>query len=156
MTIQEALNWCKDNCVSISFQTHPGQSLVRVQRSDSEYVEDDDFLHAVTRLQQLIARNHKKKRNIDDTPLETLTFEGRNCRGRLLRVARAIRAETVGELLEWAKAQPRGLEKITSYRNIGEQSLVSLVNALNEHGITEIPGTSHLQLDGSNNNKMAA
>lgn len=108
------------------------------------YVEDEDLVTAVERLQQLVSRSKTKSRDVDDTPLEALTFEGRNCRGRLLRMARAIRVRTVGDLLEWAESQPRGLNEITDYRNIGEQSLISLVDALRAHGVQDIPlgGTS--------------
>lgn len=154
MTLREALAWCKDNCIHISFKTEPGRSYVRVQRSDDMYVEDDDLVTAVERLDQLVNRSKAEPRDVDDTPLETLTFEGRNCRGRLLRMARAIRVRTVGDLLEWANSQPRGLSEITDYRNIGEQSLVSLVDALREHGVEDIP------LDGAEgepgSDKMAA
>ena len=139
MTLREALSWCEDNCISISFENEPGRSYVRAERTDEMYVEDDDFVTAVDRLKQLVDRNKTEDRDKDDTPLEALTYEGRNCRGRLLRMAKAIRVRTVGDLLEWASSQPRGLNKITDYRNIGDQSLASLTDALRAHGVDEIP-----------------
>lgn len=154
MTLREALSWCKDNCISISFETEPGRSYVRAERTDDMYVEDGDFVTAIDRLKQLVDRNKNEKRDTDDTPLEALTYEGRNCRGRLLRMAKAIRVRTVGDLLDWAKSQPRGLQEITDYRNIGDQSLTSLIDALREHGISEIPlGGAE---DSYDSDKMAA
>jgi hypothetical protein len=154
MTLREALSWCQDNCINIFFETEPGRSYVRAERSDDMYVEDQDLVTAVDRLKQLVDRSKKEDRNVDKTPLEALKYEGRNCRGRLLRMAKAIRVRTVGDLLEWAKSQPRGLQEITDYRNIGDQSLASLIDALRDHGVGEIP------LGGTDNpyesDKMAA
>lgn len=135
MTPQEALDWCARHAVQISFRSVPDEPRVRLTCGDHQACAEKLTL-AARRLQR--AMNPRPED--DETPLSALTYEGRNCEGRVLRLARAIGVETVEELMAWTQAQPNGLAQITRYPNIGRRSLERLERALRRHGVEEIPG----------------
>ena len=138
MTRAEALDWCARYSVDISFRSVPGSPRVRL-RYGAETIEADELPNAVQRLKRTV-EDRAVPSTGDDTPLYTLEYEGRNCRGRVMRMARAIDVKTVGELLAWSERQPQGLSQITRYPNVGRRSLEILEDALRRHGVEQIPG----------------
>lgn len=138
MTRVEALDWCARYSVDISFRSVPGSPRVRLSYG-TETIEADELPIAVQRLKRTV-EDRAVPSTGDDTPLYPLEYQGRNCRGRAMRMARAIDIKTVGELLAWAETQPHGLGQIIRYPNVGRRSLEILEDALRRHGVEQIPG----------------
>ena len=136
MTTEDAILWCKNRGVEISFTSTADHKSIEVYSAEMGRIEGATLVDAVEKLRE---KRQLAQYPMDATPLEALNFSGRNCRGRLIRAARAVRASTVGELLDWAERQPHGLKEITSFHNVGETSYQVLVEALEDHGVKGIP-----------------
>lgn len=138
MDRKQAIDWCMRNDIDISFRPEAGHSRVRLQWG-SQQIEAPELSQAV----RMMRTRHEAAQGVDPElriiPLAALDFGKGMCRGRIMRLAEAIRVETVGELLAWAEEQSDGLQAITRYRNVGERSFRALRAALERVGVEEMP-----------------
>lgn len=139
MTFEEAIHWCREHDIEISFCLSPDSSKSTNSFETVEVTSGSNFLKMIKEMK----RKHRQATIPDDealynTPIDELSFQGRHCKGRILRLARVLEVETIGQLLDWAAEHPRGLQRITDYNNISDGTLGVLTQALKDEGVESI------------------